>query len=187
MRINELILDDQLDEGIGQSIGKAWGGLSRGVGATVGGLAGTWQAAKQGYQAGKAAVTGQDDSGGSTAPAASSGGSTAPAASSGGSTVNVGQINKVIPTLRTRDLQSIKRTVDATIAKKGGGAASGSAAPAGSTAPAPNLQVQQGGKKRKSAPATGSGAVNLAPLPAGATLQAVEESKIYSKFLGMQL
>lgn len=32
--------------------------------------------------------------------------------------VGVGQINKIIPTLRTRDLQSVKKNVDATIAKK---------------------------------------------------------------------
>ena len=34
------------------------------------------------------------------------------------SKVGVGQINKIIPTLRTRDLTSVKKTVDATIAKK---------------------------------------------------------------------
>ena len=32
--------------------------------------------------------------------------------------VGVGQINKIIPKLRTRDLQSVKKNVDATIAKK---------------------------------------------------------------------
>ena len=34
------------------------------------------------------------------------------------SKVGTGQINKLIPTLRTRDLQSVKKTVDATIAAK---------------------------------------------------------------------
>ena len=34
------------------------------------------------------------------------------------SKIGVGQINKIIPTLRTRDLQSVKKNVDATIAKK---------------------------------------------------------------------
>ncbi len=61
MRINEIILEQELDEGIGQAIGKAWGGLAKGVGATVGGLAGTWDAAKQGYRAGKAAVAGREN------------------------------------------------------------------------------------------------------------------------------
>ena len=34
------------------------------------------------------------------------------------SKIGVGQINKIVPTLRTRDLQSVKKTVDDTIAKK---------------------------------------------------------------------
>lgn len=80
MRINELIVEQQIDEGLGQAIGKAWGGLAKGAGAVAGGLAGTWDAAKQGYAAGKAAVTGKDDSG--TAPASSGG--TAPTPAAGG-------------------------------------------------------------------------------------------------------
>lgn len=73
MRINELIVEQEIDEGLGQAIGKAWGGLARGAGAVAGGLAGTWDAAKQGYQAGKAAVAGT----GTPTPPAASG--TAPA------------------------------------------------------------------------------------------------------------
>lgn len=94
MRINELIVEEQTDEGLGAMIGKGVGALARGVGATVGGAAGAWDAAKQGYRAGKAAVAGRenpddadptltknqtDPSG--TAPAATSGTATAPAAS----------------------------------------------------------------------------------------------------------
>jgi hypothetical protein len=63
MKINELILENSVDEGIGQAIAKTWGGLAKGVGATVGGLAGTWDAAKQGYAAGKSAVTGKNADG----------------------------------------------------------------------------------------------------------------------------
>jgi hypothetical protein len=34
------------------------------------------------------------------------------------SKIGVGQINKILPTLRTRDLASVKKTLDATLAKK---------------------------------------------------------------------
>jgi hypothetical protein len=54
------------------------------------------------------------------------------------SKVGVGQINKIIPTLRTRDLTSVKKTVDATIAKK---AKPAPAAPA-PTAPAGPTQAE---------------------------------------------
>lgn len=59
MRINEIILEQELDEGLGQAIGKAWGGAMKGVGAVGGGIAGSWDAMKQGYRAGKAAVSGR--------------------------------------------------------------------------------------------------------------------------------
>lgn len=59
MRINELIVEEQIDEGLGAMIGKGVGALAKGVGATVGGAVGAWDAAKQGYQAGKAAVAGR--------------------------------------------------------------------------------------------------------------------------------
>jgi hypothetical protein len=110
MKINELILEDSVDEGIGQTIGKAWGGLAKGVGATVGGLAGTWDAAKQGYAAGKSAVTGKNADGtpvttpaqggtttpaptGSTPPAQGAAPATgnAPAAQGGAPTADAGQ------------------------------------------------------------------------------------------------
>lgn len=70
------------------------------------------------------------------------------------SKVGVGQINKIIPTLRTRDLTSVKKNVDATIAKKTAGKTGAeqpktqAQQPAAAEQPAqqPNLQVQQGGK-----------------------------------------
>lgn len=92
MKINELILEHPVDEGVGQAIGKAWGGLARGAGAVAGGLAGTWDAAKQGYAAGKSAVAGTPNpnasapAGGTATPpapggTAPAGGGNAPAAS----------------------------------------------------------------------------------------------------------
>lgn len=63
MRINEVLTESaiqELNEGpIGQAIGKAAGGLAKGAGAVAGGIAGMGSAAKQGYQAGKAAVSGE--------------------------------------------------------------------------------------------------------------------------------
>jgi hypothetical protein len=61
MRINEIILEQEIDEGLGQAIGKAWGGAMKGVGAVGGGIAGSWDAMKQGYRAGKAAVAGREN------------------------------------------------------------------------------------------------------------------------------
>ena len=153
------------------------------------------QAGQQPQAGGAAPQAGQQPQAGGAAPqaggAAPQAGGAAPQAGqqpqAGGATPTVGQINKAIPTLRTRDLQSVKKTVDTTIAKKGG-AATGAGSNAGGAATgagAPNLQVQQGGKKKK--PAGQPGGVNLAPLPAGATLQAVEESIFYSKFLNMKI
>ena len=66
MRINEVLTESaiqELNEGpIGQAIGKAAGGLAKGAGAVAGGIAGMGSAAKQGYQAGKAAVSGDKPS-----------------------------------------------------------------------------------------------------------------------------
>lgn len=54
---------EQLDElslgGIGKGLAKGVNAVSKGVGAVAGGAAGAIDAAKQGYQAGKAAVSGQ--------------------------------------------------------------------------------------------------------------------------------
>jgi len=65
MRINELLVEEQVDEislaGIGRGIGKAVGGVAQGVGAVAGGIAGIPGAVKKGFQAGKAVVSGDDE------------------------------------------------------------------------------------------------------------------------------
>jgi hypothetical protein len=121
MRINELIVEQQIEEGLGQAIGKAWGGLAKGAGAVAGGLAGTWDAAKQGYAAGKAAVTGKDDS--ATAPAASgttpaASGGTAPAATggtapaaTGGRTTPAAAGSTPAPAASSSELDQLKATL----------------------------------------------------------------------------
>ena len=58
MKINELIVEQQLDE---LNIGKAVGSVARGIGAVGGGVAGAWSQMKKGYKAGRAAVAGDDD------------------------------------------------------------------------------------------------------------------------------
>ena len=79
------------------------------------------------------------------------------------SKVGVGQINKIIPTLRTRDLMSLKKNLDAVIAKKSAekpaaaapAADTTTAAPASQTAPAaatPPEAVAKQGRKKKAAP-----------------------------------
>ena len=60
------------------------------------------------------------------------------------SKVGVGQINKIIPTLRTRDLTSVKKTVDATIAKKAKPAPAAGTADSGALA---NMANQLSGNK----------------------------------------
>jgi hypothetical protein len=70
MKINEILVESiQLDEGpfgsiakaAGTGLGKAVGGAAKGVGAVAGGVAGAWDAAKKGYQSGKAVVSGDDE------------------------------------------------------------------------------------------------------------------------------
>jgi hypothetical protein len=237
MRINEILIEEQLDEltakGVGQGIGKFAGNVVRGTGDFFKGMKSGYQQARAGADAASGGATAPAASGGATAPAApaasggatapaapaasggataptapaASGGATAPAASaasggatapaaSGGATapaapaasgpkVTVGQINKVIPTLRTRDLESVKRTVDTAINNKKGSASAAPTAPA-PAAGTPNLQVQQGGKKKKPA-ATPAAPFQLPPPMPGATMQAVEESKFYSKFLNCEI
>ena len=59
MRINELVVENQLDEGpIGNAIAKGVGGLARGIGTVAGGIHGALDAGKQGYAVGRAAVSG---------------------------------------------------------------------------------------------------------------------------------
>ena len=84
------------------------------------------------------------------------------------SKIGVGQINKIIPTLRTRDLNSVKKNVDATLAKKAKPAPA--AAPA-TTAPAAPTQAELDADQERMASGT-------------------NESKIVvfrSKFLGMDI
>lgn len=189
MRISELIVEDQNIEeislgGVARGIGKVAGA----VGSVPGVAVGAWQAAKQGYQKGKAAVSGTaapTTSGASTAAAPQG---TAPASATSATqqaspaatpsaavSPTVKQINAIIPTLRTRDLQSIKKKLDAIIAQKSAGRPA--AAPA-----APTMNVVQGGGRTQSA-----APVQLAPLPAGTTIPAVEGSKYHSKFLNMKI
>ena len=73
MRINEIVKESDLQEGpilnkIGSAIGKGVGTLAKGVGAVAGGIAGLGAAAKKGFQAGKATVSGAGDT--DTTPAA---------------------------------------------------------------------------------------------------------------------
>ena len=62
MRINDILTETRSDEGIvsdiGSGVGKAVGATARGVSAVAGGIRGAWDAAKQGFQAGRNAVAG---------------------------------------------------------------------------------------------------------------------------------
>ena len=198
MRINELLIEqEQLDElnlkGLGQGIGKAVGTAAGGI---VQGAKNVWSGAKQGYAAGQAALAPSTDpatgSGGAVAtpPAATPPAGQAPAATppAGGeapaspavdqaSKVGVGQINKIIPTLRTRDLNSVKKTVDATLVKKQKQPAAPAAAPAkpGAAAPAAPTQAELDADRERL----------MGPDNGGAN-----ESKIVrfeSRFLGMMI
>lgn len=68
MKINDLY-ETQQDEGIGSALAKGVGAVSKGIGAVAGGARGAIDAAKQGYQAGRAAVSGQTPTGNTVAPA----------------------------------------------------------------------------------------------------------------------
>ena len=90
MRINELLVEEQVDEislaGIGRGIGKAVGGVAKGVGAVAGGIAGIPGAVKKGFQAGKAVVSGDDEADAqANAPAANP---NAPAAAPAAGSIN---------------------------------------------------------------------------------------------------
>jgi hypothetical protein len=218
MKINELIVEQQLDElGIAQGIGKAVGGVAKGIGAVAGGVRGAWDQAKAGYQAGRATVGGtaspqpntqQSGAGASTlgtaAPQATGGtpgatvNPTAQAPAAGQVTpqqaqqqqqqalqqqqaadkqakVGVGQINKIIPSLRTRDLDRIKKQIDLRQQQLNAKKPNVGTPPTGvqtatgtqPTAGQPNLQVQQGGLSNQQAVA--------------------ESTEFYSKFLGRNL
>ena len=100
MRLNEILNEDQnLQEGpllnkIGTAVGKTVGGVAKAAGAVAGGIAGIGDAAKKGFQAGKATVAGAGDqpaaprgtatttapAAGQATPASSQGSVSAPAA-----------------------------------------------------------------------------------------------------------
>ena len=70
MRIDEILVESkQLDEGpvgsavkaVGRGVGKAVGGVAKAAGAVAGGVAGIPTAVKKGFQAGKAAVGGEEE------------------------------------------------------------------------------------------------------------------------------
>ncbi len=64
------------------------------------------------------------------------------------STVGVRQINKIIPTLRKRDLLSVKKTVDNTLAGRGGAAVAPTAAPTVTPPATDNIVKMPKGKVR---------------------------------------
>lgn len=79
MKIREIVLEAQLDEGpmlnrIGTGIGKAAGAAGKAVGAVAGGVAGLGRAIRKGYQAGKQTVGGAGDEPGTGAAPAGGGG-----------------------------------------------------------------------------------------------------------------
>lgn len=99
------------------------------------------------------------------------------------STVNVGQINKIIPTLRTRDLQSIKKVIDGQLSTRTGAPkqAAPVAQPAVAAAGARRTpRVVPGGKAATGAPATAA----RAPAAGSAVAESVG---FYSKFLGQRI
>jgi len=59
MKINEVIVEANVLGNVATALGKTVGGVAKGVGAVAGGVAGIPSAVKQGFQAGKATVSGQ--------------------------------------------------------------------------------------------------------------------------------
>jgi hypothetical protein len=179
MRINELLVESQqLDEGpFTQAVGKVGGKIAKGIANVGKDLKTGFKAGYSGEQpaaatttapAAKAAAPVQKAAGGGiidkikqgftqdqSAPAAD----TAPAAGAApaanpeaekAAKIGVGQINKIIPTLRTRDLMSLQANLEKTIAsKKKAPAAEPGAAPAANTttaAPDANAPAPVGSK-----------------------------------------
>lgn len=120
MRINEITVESDLNEGpvlnkIGTGIGKAVGGAAKAVGAVAGGVRGAYDAAKKGYQAGKATVAGAGDEPETAAPS----GGKSPAA---GATVDPNaekaaqslqqQIDKLSPETKQELLKSLQASAD---------------------------------------------------------------------------
>jgi hypothetical protein len=109
------------------------------------------------------------------------------------SKVGVGQINKIIPTLRTRDLNSVKKTVDATLAKKQPAAPTAPEAPAATppaTPPAAPAPVKKPSSRKKAAAPSqaeidADRARLMGPDNGGANESRVIKFK--SRFLGMDI
>ena len=218
MRINELLVEQQLDElGLGQVgtiAGRALGGTAKALGATVGGVKGAWDAAKQGYQTGKATVSGQPvppgPQGSNTVGAPKQQVVSQPLANQPTASlhtqslavqqqqsqvaqqqqkIGLSQINKIIPTLNSSQITSIKKAVDQR-----------AQALANRKAPPTSLQTATGTQPAAGAtaqiPATpGSTGYSGMP-PAGAIAnqpgasgngRTFEGKEFYSKFLGKNL
>jgi len=61
MKIEDLLAEEQLDEGIGSAIGKGLGAVGRGIGAVASVPQGIGRAIKKGYQGGVATIAGDPD------------------------------------------------------------------------------------------------------------------------------
>ena len=85
--------------------------------------------------------------------------------------VGVGQINKIIPTLRTRDLQSVKKNVDATLAKKSAAKPAAPAAAPAVPAAAPAAEPEDDNPN----------------IVRGYNMQENKVVKFKSRFLGMEI
>ena len=139
MRINELIVDQTLEEGVGQTIGKAWGGAMKGIGAVGGGIAGSWDAMKQGYRAGKAAVAGTAGPSNATAgaatpqpigsaPAPTGGPAPTPTATPGASGLEIDQLKTTLGKLNPEQKKELADELEKSM---------NTPAPGAETAPAP--------------------------------------------------
>lgn len=109
MKINEVITEsNHLDEISASGIGKGLGKVAHATGAVAGGVKGAWDAAKAGYQSGRAFVGGQRVGGGS----APRGGAYSSSAVSAGSTVNYPQVVNAIPNMNADELKNLKQKID---------------------------------------------------------------------------
>jgi hypothetical protein len=162
MRINELLVESQqLDEGpFTQAIGKVGGKIAKGVSnigkdlktgfkagysgeqppadaaaTTAPAAAAPTQAATSGVKQGLTKAFAAPAATTSAAPAADATPAADPAAEKAAK-IGVGQINKIIPTLRTRDLMSLQANLEKTIASKKKAAPAAPAAEPAAAAPA---------------------------------------------------
>jgi hypothetical protein len=163
MRINDILTETRSDEGIvsdiGTGVGKAVGATARGVGAVAGGVRGAWDAAKQGFQAGRNLVGG--------------GGSSAASNTGGGGGVNPDNIQ------RAQDLRAQADQLD------GGNSAQQSSNGSGGGR---SSRVSRSGAGGQSTPYTGGGqnagaasqsaAPNNAAAPAGPDPEAAKIQKL---------